>query len=115
MVTMRNHLLSFCHTPRLIGLCNVQKHNVTSNFPMLIDNWLSLSVIQADISLARYDDVYEDGPYALRERRLKKLAEMGIIDKSVLPHEVETTTVGADEWEDLTSEGEKPSSRAMQT
>lgn len=58
--------------------------------------------------------MYDDGPYALRERRLKKLAEMGIIDKSVIPHKVETSTQGVGEWEDLTVEEKKLSSRAME-
>ncbi len=58
--------------------------------------------------------MYDDGPYALRERRLKKLAEMGIIDKSVIPHDVETATMGVGEWDELTPEEKKLSSRAMQ-
>lgn len=39
---------------------------------------------------------------------------MGIIDKSVIPHEVETTTVGVGEWDDLKPEEKRLSSRAMQ-
>lgn len=58
--------------------------------------------------------MYDDGPYVLRERRLKKLAEMGVIDKSVIPHKVETTTQGVGEWNDLTPEEKKLSSRAME-
>lgn len=58
--------------------------------------------------------MYDDGPYALRERRLKKLAEIGIIDKSVIPHKVETSTMGVGEWEHLTEEEKKLSSRAME-
>ena len=58
--------------------------------------------------------MYDDGPYALRERRLNKLAEMDIIEKSVVPHQVETTTQGVGEWEELTPEEKKLSSRAME-
>jgi arylsulfatase A-like enzyme len=58
--------------------------------------------------------MYDDGPYALRERRLKKLAEMGIINKSVIPHKVETTTQGVGEWNGLTPDEKKLSSRAME-
>ena len=39
---------------------------------------------------------------------------MGIIDKSVIPHKVETSTQGVGEWEDLTLEEKKLSSRAME-
>ncbi|KAJ5120104.1 hypothetical protein N7448_010773 [Penicillium atrosanguineum] len=63
----------------------------------------------------KYKGVYDEGPYALRERRLAKLVEMGIVDKSVIPHNVETTTVNSGEWADLTPEGKKLSSRAMET
>ena len=45
---------------------------------------------------------------------MKKLIEMGIISKTVVPHEVETTTQGASEWNDLIPEEKKLSSRAME-
>ncbi|GFP55941.1 arylsulfatase [Trichoderma asperellum] len=62
----------------------------------------------------KYKGVYDDGPYDLRSRRLQRLQELGIIDPSVIPHNVETTTMGAEEWDDLTSEEKKLSSRAME-
>lgn len=58
--------------------------------------------------------MYDDGPYALRERRLKKLVELGIIDESVVPHKVETETMGVGEWDELTSEEKMLSSKAME-
>ncbi|KAL1851674.1 hypothetical protein Daus18300_012483 [Diaporthe australafricana] len=61
-----------------------------------------------------YKGVYDDGPYALRERRLKKLVELGIIDESVVPHQVETSTQGVGEWDGLTADEKKLSSRAME-
>lgn len=64
--------------------------------------------------LSRYKGVYDDGPYALRERRLKKLVDMGIIDASVVPHEVETATQGVGEWDQFTPEEKKLSSAAME-
>lgn len=64
--------------------------------------------------LFRYKGVYDDGPYALRERRLKKLVDMGIINPSVVPHEVETTTQGVGEWDQFTPEEKKLSSAAME-
>lgn len=40
---------------------------------------------------------------------------MGIIDESVVPHRVETKSVNAGEWADLTPEEKQLSSRAMET
>ena len=62
----------------------------------------------------RYMGMYDDGPYSLRERRLKRLVELGIIDKSTVPHKVETTTQGVGEWDDMTPEERRLSSRAME-
>ncbi|KAK9414081.1 putative Sulfatase N-terminal domain-containing protein [Seiridium unicorne] len=59
--------------------------------------------------------VYDEGPYALRERRLKKLVELGIIDESVVPHQVETSTQGVGEWDSLTADEKRLSCRAMET
>lgn len=65
-------------------------------------------------SSCRYKGVYDDGPYALRERRLKKLAELGIIDKAVIPHKVETWTQRVGEWDGFTPEEKRCSCRAME-
>ncbi|KAM0348586.1 hypothetical protein ACHAP4_010841 [Fusarium culmorum] len=79
--------------------------------PYTAPHWpLQCSKAQRD----KYKDMYNDGPYALRERRLKKLVELGIIDKSVIPHQVETETMGVGEWDDLSPEEKKLSSRAME-
>ena len=45
---------------------------------------------------------------------MRKLLELGIIDKSVVPHTVETTTMGVDDWNGMTPEERKLSSRAME-
>ncbi|KAM5341303.1 hypothetical protein ACJ41O_014334 [Fusarium nematophilum] len=62
----------------------------------------------------QYKGMYDDGPYALRERRLKRLVELGIIKASAAPHQVETETMGVGERDDLTPEAKKLSSRAME-
>lgn len=62
----------------------------------------------------RYKGMYDDGPYLLRQRRLKKLVQLGIVDDSVVPHKVETTTQGVGEWDGLTLEEKRLSSRAME-
>lgn len=66
------------------------------------------------MSRFRYKGVYDDGPYALRERRLKRIVEMGIVDSSVVPHDVETNTLGVGEWNEFTAEQKKMSSAAME-
>ncbi|KAJ5769365.1 hypothetical protein N7520_003924 [Penicillium odoratum] len=63
----------------------------------------------------KYKGMYDDGPYALRERRLKKLVEIGIIDESVVPHKVETSTQDSGEWDEFTPEERRCSSRSMET
>ncbi|CAG2018185.1 unnamed protein product [Fusarium graminearum] len=79
--------------------------------PYTAPHWpLQCSKAQRD----KYKGMYDDGPYALRERRLKKLVDLGIIDKSVIPHQVETETMGVGEWDDLSPEEKKLSSRAME-
>ncbi|KAL4960128.1 alkaline-phosphatase-like protein [Aspergillus stella-maris] len=42
------------------------------------------------------------------------LIELGIIDEAVIPHNMETSTVGAEEWDTLTPGEKKLSSRAME-
>ncbi|KAI8660061.1 Sulfatase domain-containing protein [Fusarium keratoplasticum] len=79
--------------------------------PYTAPHWpLQCSKAQRD----KYKGMYDDGPYALRERRLKKLVELGIIDESVVPHKVETETMGVGEWDELTSEEKMLSSKAME-
>lgn len=58
--------------------------------------------------------MYDDGPMALRKRRLEKLVALGIIDESVTPHKVETETMGSREWDELSPDEKKLSSRAME-
>ncbi|KAJ5289190.1 hypothetical protein N7478_002220 [Penicillium angulare] len=63
----------------------------------------------------KYKGIYDDGPYALRERRLRQLVNLGIIDESVVPHQMETTTQDVGEWDEFTAEERRCSSRAMET
>lgn len=46
---------------------------------------------------------------------MKKLVEIGIIDESVVPHKMETTTQSVGEWDEFTPEERRCSSRAMET
>ncbi|KAL4922078.1 alkaline-phosphatase-like protein [Aspergillus aurantiobrunneus] len=104
------------YTDRLIKYLEERNDDEKSNpffsfLPYTAPHWpLQCSRAQRD----KYKGAYDDGPYALRERRLKKLVEMGIIDESVIPHRVETSTLGAGDWDTLTPEEKRLSSRAME-
>ena len=59
-----------------------------------------------------YRGVYDEGPEALRQARLKKLIELGMIPKDVIPHPVVADEVIS--WNDMTPEQQKLSCRAME-
>jgi arylsulfatase A-like enzyme len=64
-----------------------------------------------------YRGQYDDGPDALREKRLRCLEEMGIISPETKPHEVFALPLDkplSKEWKDLTAEEKKFSSRTME-
>lgn len=58
-----------------------------------------------------YKGMYDDGPDALRLRRIEQLKKMGLIGEDVVPHPVEAVTA---EWEEMTEDERKLSSRAME-
>lgn len=62
----------------------------------------------------KYCGFYDDGPDALRLKRLQRLKELGIIEKSVKPHPVIATDGRAETWDELPEEVRKASSRAME-
>ena len=59
-----------------------------------------------------YRGVYDEGPEALRHARLKKLIELGMIPKDVVPHPVVADEVAG--WDEMTPEQQKLSCRAME-
>lgn len=62
--------------------------------------------------IKHYRGVYDDGPDALRAKRLQRLKELGMIPKDVEPHPVLAPEVK--EWSDFTPEEKANSSRAME-
>jgi len=60
----------------------------------------------------RYRGVYDEGPYALRKKRLAKLVEMGIISKDVVAHDVVAPEVS--EWDEFDDYEKQCSIRAME-
>lgn len=61
----------------------------------------------------RYKGMYDQGPVALRKRRLEKLVELGIISADVVPHEM--VDLGTAQWDKMSEEEKKKSSRTMET
>ena len=62
--------------------------------------------------IQHYRGVYDDGPDALRLRRLARLKELGLVDEDVEPHPVEASEVP--EWQELSAEQKAKSARAME-
>lgn len=60
-----------------------------------------------------YAGVYDDGPDALRLRRLERLKALGIYDDAVVPAEV--IAPEATEWDDMSPEEKRLSARSMET
>lgn len=78
-------------------------------FPFSAPHW-PLQAPQEFIQ--HYRGVYDDGPDALRLRRLAKLKEMGLVEKDVEPHPVEAPEVP--EWDQLSPDHRAKSARAME-
>ena len=64
-----------------------------------------------DEDIARYRGMYDDGPDALRARRLARLAELGLIPAGTVPYPVVTE---APEWSALTPDERAASARSME-
>ncbi|KAK5167400.1 uncharacterized protein LTR77_007099 [Saxophila tyrrhenica] len=78
-------------------------------YPFTAPHW----PLQApDEYIAHYKGVYDDGPDALRQRRLQKMKEMGLCPQDVEPHPVVADEVK--EWKDMGSEQRAKSSKAME-
>jgi arylsulfatase len=65
-------------------------------------------------SMDKYRGVYDDGPEALRQRRLARLRELGMVKPDVVPHEVVTVDGEQGEWEDMNAEERAKSARSME-
>lgn len=71
--------------------------------------------LQAPKRLRRkYEGKYDEGPAALRVRRLARLEEMGMIPKDTTPHPV-VNALKIPEWDDMNDEQRKKSVKAMET
>lgn len=64
-----------------------------------------------DAEIAKYRGVYDDGPDALRDQRLRRLRELGLISPDTVAHPVVTKEPG---WDELTDEQKAYSARTME-
>ena len=78
-------------------------------FPFTAPHW-PLQAPQEFIK--NYQGVYDDGPDALRLKRLARLQELGLIDEGVEPHPVVAGEVPG--WSELSEEKRAMSARAME-
>ena len=78
-------------------------------FPFTAPHW-PLQAPQGYIQ--HYRGMYDDGPDALRLRRLARLKELGLVEQDVEPHPVEASEVS--EWDAMSPEQRVKSARAME-
>lgn len=62
-------------------------------------------------NMEKYKGVYDDGPDALRLRRLQALQKEGLVPKDVVPHPVQSE---GPEWTEMDETSQKKSSKAME-
>lgn len=62
----------------------------------------------------KYRGQYNDGPEALRQRRVAKLKELGLVSPDAVPHNVVTSEGEPAKWEDLDDTTRAASARAME-
>ncbi|KXS16822.1 alkaline phosphatase-like protein [Gonapodya prolifera JEL478] len=71
--------------------------------------------LQADPAvIAKYRGKYDDGPEALRERRLQALVKLGLMDPGVTPSAVVNPWGKVKKWDSMTDDEKKVSSRCME-
>ncbi|RDW59106.1 alkaline phosphatase-like protein [Coleophoma crateriformis] len=62
----------------------------------------------------KYRGFYDDGPEALRQKRLSRLKELGMVEKDVNPHPFVIVDGKPEKWEELPEPVRQSSSRAME-
>ncbi|KAH9904387.1 alkaline-phosphatase-like protein [Xylariomycetidae sp. FL2044] len=62
----------------------------------------------------RYRGAYDAGPEALRQKRLQRLKELGMVPRDVEPHPVVIVDGRPENWDELPPEVREASSRAME-
>ncbi|KAH8652180.1 alkaline-phosphatase-like protein [Xylariales sp. PMI_506] len=62
----------------------------------------------------KYRGVYDDGPEALRQKRLARLQELGMVEPGVVPHPVVIVDNKPENWDELPEDTRRASCRAME-
>ena len=62
----------------------------------------------------KYKGLYDEGPRVLREKRLQKLKDLGLIEQNITPHPV-ANPFDIAEWDAMTPDEKMKSARAMET
>lgn len=65
-------------------------------------------------NVRKYQNLYNHGPYALREARLKRLINLGLVKPDIKPHPVVNTGADSVHWDELDEESRLKSARAME-
>ncbi|KAF2083954.1 alkaline phosphatase-like protein [Saccharata proteae CBS 121410] len=66
-------------------------------------------------SIDKYKGVYDDGPAALRLKRLESLKRLSLVDPNVRAHDVISSHGEPAEWDDMDTDTRAKSARAMET
>lgn len=66
-----------------------------------------------DENIAKYKGFYDEGPEVLREKRLKKMNELGLVDPTKKPAPL-VTTFGTKRWSELSEQERKESAKKME-
>lgn len=65
-------------------------------------------------SMDKYRGIYDDGPEALRLRRLQRLKDLGMVAPDVVPHEIVTVPGEPVEWDQMPKDEQAKSARSME-
>ena len=65
-------------------------------------------------SMDKYRGLYDDGPEVLRQQRVTRLKELGMVAPDVIPHEVVTADGEPLSWESMSGEERAKSARSME-
>lgn len=65
-------------------------------------------------SMDKYRGVYDDGPEALRSKRLERLKKLGLVDANVKPHDLVSAPQESGDWSKMTPDEQAKSARSME-
>lgn len=98
---------------KLIAQLNESKRGARADDPFFA--YLAFTAPHAPLqapaeTIRKYSGVYDEGYEALRERRLQRQVELGLLDPAVVPHRMVDTPA----WEELSDDQKRISAREME-